>query len=76
MVDRKDIDLIVVTTKVQFHRELVLGALAADKHVFCEWPLGLNTAEAAELFGGSGAGQGAAHGGTARPGAPGVEPRA
>jgi predicted dehydrogenase len=50
MVARKDIDLIVVTTKVRFHRELVLGALAAGKHVFCEWPLGLNSAEAAEML--------------------------
>ena len=50
MLDRKDIDLVVVTTKVRFHRELVLGALAAGKHVFCEWPLGLDSAEAAEML--------------------------
>jgi predicted dehydrogenase len=50
MVDRKDIDLVIVTTKVRFHKELVLGALAMGKHVFCEWPLGLDTAEATELL--------------------------
>ena len=50
MVDRRDIDLVIVTTKVAFHRELVLGALGAGKHVFCEWPLGLDSAEAAELL--------------------------
>ena len=50
LVARPDIDLIVITTKVRFHRELVLGALAAGKHVFCEWPLGRDSAEAAEML--------------------------
>ncbi len=50
MVARADIDLVIVTVKVSAHRELVLGALAAGKHVFCEWPLGLDSAEAAELL--------------------------
>ena len=31
------------------HRELVLGALQAGKHVYCEWPLGPNLAEAEEM---------------------------
>jgi predicted dehydrogenase len=31
------------------HRELVLAALAAGKHIYCEWPLGRNTAEAEEM---------------------------
>src|ERR1700712_101516 len=36
MVARPDIDLVIVTVKVRAHRDLVLGALAAGKHVFCE----------------------------------------
>jgi predicted dehydrogenase len=50
LVERTDVDLVVVTVKVRFHREVVLAALAAGKHVFCEWPLGLNSAEAEEML--------------------------
>ena len=31
------------------HRELVLAAIAAGKHVYCEWPLGTNVVEAEEM---------------------------
>ncbi|CAB4883036.1 unannotated protein [freshwater metagenome] len=40
------VDLVVVTVKVQAHSELVSAAQAAGKHVLCEWPLGLDAAEA------------------------------
>ncbi len=43
------IDLVAVVVKVPAHRELVLGALAAGKHVYCEWPLGRDAAETAEI---------------------------
>ena len=43
------IDLVTVCVKVPDHRALVLGALAAGKHVYCEWPLGRDVAEAEEL---------------------------
>lgn len=43
------IDLVTITTRVPDHRELVLAALAAGKHVYCEWPLGRNVAEAKEM---------------------------
>lgn len=46
MVVRPDIDLVVVCVKVGEHIGPVLGALAAGKHVFCEWPLGLDVAQA------------------------------
>lgn len=35
--------------RVPAHRELVLGALEAGKHVVCEWPLGRDLPEAEEL---------------------------
>ena len=44
-----DIDLVSVCVPGPDHRELVLAALAAGKHVYCEWPLGRNTAEAEEM---------------------------
>jgi predicted dehydrogenase len=44
-----DIDLVSVTVKVPEHRAIVLAALAAGKHVYCEWPLGCDLAEAEEM---------------------------
>ncbi|MDQ2844548.1 MAG: Gfo/Idh/MocA family oxidoreductase [Acidobacteriota bacterium] len=43
------IDIISVCVTVPDHRELVLGALAGGKHVYCEWPLGGNLAESEEM---------------------------
>jgi predicted dehydrogenase len=43
------IDLVVVTVKVPEHRAVVLEALAAGKHVYCEWPLGRDAGEAVEM---------------------------
>lgn len=43
------IDIVTVATRVPDHRELVLAALAAGKHVYCEWPLGRSGAESAEM---------------------------
>ncbi len=43
------VDLVTVAVKVPDHRELVLGALAAGKHVYCEWPLGRDLAETEEM---------------------------
>lgn len=44
-----DVDLVVITVRVPFHRELVTAALEAGKAVLCEWPLGNGLAEAEEL---------------------------
>src|ERR1700704_5517352 len=44
-----DIDLVVVTVKVPEHRTVVLAALEAGKHVYCEWPLGRDLEEAKEM---------------------------
>src|SRR5437764_7459177 len=40
LVTQPDIDVVAVTVKVPYHRELVSAALAAGKAVYCEWPLG------------------------------------
>ncbi|MEH1844242.1 MAG: Gfo/Idh/MocA family oxidoreductase [Nostoc sp.] len=44
-----DVDLVSVCIRVPNHRELVLGAIAAGKHVYCEWPLGRNITETEEM---------------------------
>lgn len=49
MVAHPEIDLIAVSVRVPWHRELVVPALQAGKAVFCEWPLGANLAEAEEM---------------------------
>jgi predicted dehydrogenase len=43
------IDLVTVATRVPDHRELVLAALAAGKHVYSEWPLGAGMGETEEM---------------------------
>ena len=49
MVRDPDVDIVAVTVKVPEHRAIVLAALAAGKHVYCEWPLGRDVAEAEEM---------------------------
>ena len=43
------IDLVAIAVNVPTHRDLVLSALRAGKHLYCEWPLGRSLAEAQEL---------------------------
>jgi predicted dehydrogenase len=50
LIAHAGIDLVVVSVKVPHHHALVRAALEASKHVFCEWPLGANTAEATDLL--------------------------
>lgn len=42
-------EAVIVAVKVPHHRAIVLGALEAGCHVFCEWPLGLDAEEADEM---------------------------
>ena len=43
------IDVVTIAVRVPSHRELILKALAAGKHVYCEWPLGRDVQESEEL---------------------------
>src|SRR3954462_529464 len=45
-----DIDLVTVSVKVPDHYRPVMAAIAAGKPVYCEWPLGRDTDEAARLL--------------------------
>jgi predicted dehydrogenase len=49
LVRDPDIDIVAVSVKVPEHRAVVLAALAAGKHIYCEWPLGRDLAEAEEM---------------------------
>lgn len=49
MVRSPEVDVVAVLVKVPEHRAIVLAALEAGKHVYCEWPLGRDLAEAQEM---------------------------
>lgn len=44
-----DVDVVAITVRVTEHDRLVRAALAAGKHVFCEWPLGVDPDQARRL---------------------------
>jgi predicted dehydrogenase len=48
-VRRPDLDVISVCTPTDLHREQVLGAIGAGKHVLCEKPVALDSGQAAEM---------------------------
>ncbi|MEN1938233.1 Gfo/Idh/MocA family oxidoreductase [Paenibacillus sp. 102] len=45
----KDVDLVIVSIKVPFHYEASIAAIEENKHIYCEWPLGIDTTEAEKL---------------------------
>jgi predicted dehydrogenase len=58
LIECDDVDVVAVTVKVTEHDALVRAALAAGKHVFCEWPLGIDLAQASALAALAAAGSG------------------
>jgi predicted dehydrogenase len=44
-----DVDLVTVCVKVPDHLDPVMAAIDAGKHVYSEWPLGRNSAEAGQM---------------------------
>ena len=48
-VGRGDVDLVVITTPPNLHREMTLFAFEHGKHVLCEKPMAMDTAEAEEM---------------------------
>ena len=51
MLQREEIDAIGVSVRVPKHLGLTLDVLEAGKHVYTEWPLGANLAEAEQMAG-------------------------
>ena len=49
MAQDPGIDLVSVVVKAPSHHAVVMAALDAGKHVYCEWPLGANLAQAEEM---------------------------
>ncbi len=49
MFDDASLDAVFICTPTATHRRLCLAAAAAGKHVFCEKPLAMNSAEADEM---------------------------
>jgi len=49
MVQSPEVDLVTVAVRVPWHREMVLAAIEAGKHVYCEWPMGASIAEVEEM---------------------------
>jgi predicted dehydrogenase len=44
------VDLVTVSVKVPDHYAAVMAAIAAGKHVYCEWPLGRDSGEAVQML--------------------------
>ncbi len=49
LVSSSEVEAVAVTVKVPEHDQLIRAALAAGKHVFSEWPLGVDLGQAAAL---------------------------
>ncbi len=49
MAASDDVDVVAVVVRVPYHHEMTIAALNAGKHVFTEWPLGANLAQAQEM---------------------------
>lgn len=51
LLERDDVQVVSCCAPNDAHREIVLAALAAGKHVYCDKPLALNLAQAEEVAG-------------------------
>ena len=49
LAQHPEVDLVTVCVKAPDHQKPVMAAIAAGKHVYCEWPLAQNTATAIEM---------------------------
>ena len=46
-----DVDIVSIATPVPSHRDLIVAAVRAGKHVITEWPAGIDTAQTEEIAG-------------------------
>lgn len=50
MLASGNVDMIIVSVKVPYHKEIVLSTLKANKHLYCEWPLAANLTEVQSIM--------------------------
>ncbi len=50
LLSRPDLDAVAIATPPAAHYEMVMAAIAAGKHVLCEKPFALNSAQAREMM--------------------------
>jgi len=48
-VTHPDVDLVCITTPPNLHKEMVIAAAAAGKHILCEKPMAMDVGEAREM---------------------------
>jgi myo-inositol 2-dehydrogenase/D-chiro-inositol 1-dehydrogenase/scyllo-inositol 2-dehydrogenase (NAD+) len=53
-LDDSEVDAVVVATPTQYHREIVVAAADAGKHVLCEKPMAMNAEECDEMIAAAG----------------------
>jgi len=53
-LDDADVDAVVVATPTQYHREIVVAAADAGKHILCEKPMAMNAEECDEMIAAAG----------------------
>lgn len=49
LLDSKQVEAVIVATPTHLHKQIVLDAVAAGKHVYCEAPLAVTVEEAREI---------------------------
>ncbi|MCX6619981.1 MAG: Gfo/Idh/MocA family oxidoreductase [Acidobacteria bacterium] len=50
VIDRKDIDAVVIATPPYLHSEMAIAALQSGKHVYCEKPVGVSAEQVKALL--------------------------
>lgn len=49
LLQRSDIDAVIVAVPTKYHKNIVINAAEAGKHIFCEKPMGMNIQECREM---------------------------
>ena len=50
ILDDKEIDAVIVVAPTDLHKQIVIDCANAGKHIFCEKPMAMNTAECDEMI--------------------------
>ncbi|GGG11228.1 Gfo/Idh/MocA family protein [Paenibacillus aceti] len=50
MLESSHVDMAIVSVKAPYHRDIVMDAIRANKHIYCEWPLAVTKSEVDEIM--------------------------